>query len=98
MDRLKRFWDTAWGPITIGFVLVFGGWLLAVLQVLPNGDGNNHLIIAPTFLLQFLVVIMTTLGLMLGLVGAARIVVSNRNAAQNEKNRKSYPWEKQQGK
>jgi hypothetical protein len=91
MEKLKRFWDSAWGPLVTGFILVFSGWMLAVLQVIPR-------MIQATLFLQFLTYGMSTIGLVLGVIGAARIVVSNRNAEQNEAKRKSYPWEKQQGK
>lgn len=88
MDRLKRLWDTQWGPIIIGFVLVFTGWLMQVFQ-LPV----LHFIQA-TFLLMFLGYAMSTTGLLLGIIGAARIVAKNRGAAQKEAERKRYPWER----
>lgn len=82
--------ETAWGPIVVGFILVLVGWLvpfLTVIQVIPS-----------TFLLLFTSYAMSTLGLMMGVIGAARIVVKSRNASQKEANRRAYPWEKARNK
>ena len=85
MNWLRRIIDTSWGAIGLGFVLVFTGWLIPMLTVL-------HLI-PSSFLLLFPAYAMSTVGLMLGIIGAARIVVKNRNSAEKEAGRKRYPWE-----
>jgi hypothetical protein len=82
---LRVIRETAWGPIVIGFLFVLIGWLVPFLTTLR--------MIPSTFLLLFGSYALSVVGLMLGIIGSARIIVKSRNSAQKEAQRRNYPWE-----